>query len=263
MEERLIPLIEQLDRDEPSVREGKLIFIAQPLMIVSGYVHARDALRKLANLDFNPDYLETTQQFGNEGFPGIYALRILDNEKIWHEHHNDQRFRTDIKDSLNIISALHPMNAWCHADGYYGAIARRNTELESEVTNGFEFLQKQRLSCNEYLQKTFWSQARQKNLNDCSRRYLDDESFLKAGIHTGRLAMEGIFANYQASIDTRNICREVDLCLWEGEPSVSGIFLTEMIRVVYGPIVSQPVPGEDKPYNFRYIDREFLSSIKS
>ena len=169
--ENLKEILEELERDEPTVKTAKLTNIAQPLWTLAGYLHIREALLKHAGLPYNRTILETGQRTspkeGGDGFPTIDLLQILNTAGVYHQHQDDPRFQVTADNyRFTIISALNPINAWRSGSSSLRYTARcfgnEMPELESLARKAYDFTDKKHNDLWEQVKKV-WKYTKRHN----------------------------------------------------------------------------------------------------
>ena len=255
-------LLEKIELDSPELESAKLMTLPRKLQVVAGFIHSREALRRLAGEDYNPQLLDTFGIDPDSGFPSLDYISILDVGGVWHRH-NDFRKSDPRNSSETVLSFVSPINSWTYSH-YYDMIVRHIPRLKDSALEVSNYFKRKRDEAWDYFKNEAQRQIGGKSLNDKSTRYQNDDEFLRTCVNMARTTMEGLYADSQASFLGGEI-------LWangvygQEDPAEAnfrrdvGEFERGMIKEIYGPIVCQQVPGEVKPFNLNYLEDSFFS----
>ena len=260
-------LVRQFEQDNEKTKRDKIIPLYEISKAVAGYIHAREALKKLKGLPHREEHLRTGAVNEYNNFPSIDINGILDVEGIW--HYEDSRFNMDHRSCLDeidtpaLIDAVSPINTYNHAYPEYSWLGKFMPEEKPRTDRIVKFIEEKGKELSS-VQMDLYDKG--KRLNDGTVRYLSDENFLRAAVQTARMNLEGVFAKYQAKIDTQAEMHEAkrdgkmkgEYPQWLRDDFSSSEFTTGIIRHLYAPIVSETVPEEDKPYEFTFVDKKYL-----
>jgi hypothetical protein len=262
-------LAEQLEKS-PKLKWIVSVALRDVVDNVGGYIHAREALRKLNGVPYNAQDIECISDSRvSPTFPVIDPRQILQRNGIWYEPCECPVMMSYV-DNLNGIpmmlgGAVAPTWNWLHASERYEYLGKVVPQVDILVRKALDFYEKER-HCDHAHNRKDWDKLK-------TSEYLTDSEILRKAVTSARKNLESIFADHQANIDMQEeIEKEIGntipkekarwYTLGRGPTKESHYaFMTEAIRKLYAPLVSEPIPGEEKPYAFRYVDKNYLLSL--